>query len=251
MPVLEIKNLSVAFGGVQALSQVHLSIETGEIRALIGPNGAGKSTLFNAVTGVVRTSGGQILFKGQNITGLKPYQVALLGIARTYQNLKLFNDMTVLDNVIVGGLCGTKTRFLGSLFSHPRTNEEDRLIRKKAESTLELLGLVDLRHSHVKGLPYGQRKAIELARALATEPEIILLDEPKAGMNMEETEAIMRILQKISEQGFTIFLIEHDMPMVMGLSDRISVLDFGCKIAEGTPDEITRNERVIKAYLGH
>ncbi len=251
MPILKIKDLSVAFGGVQALLNVDLAIESGEIHGLIGPNGAGKSTLFNAIFGVVKISGGHVFFGDREITGLKPYQVAWVGIARTFQNLKLFNDMSVLDNIVVGGLCRTKGRFWGSLLGHRRTLHEDASIRKKAETLLDALGLIELRNTLVSGLPYGQRKAVELARALATEPKILLLDEPSAGMNLQETEAIMTLLQKISKQGYTIFLIEHDMRMIMGLSNRISVLDFGKMIAEGTPSEIVKNEQVIKAYLGH
>ncbi len=251
MPILKIKDLSVAFGGIQALLDVNLSIESGEIHGLIGPNGAGKSTLFNSIFGVVKTSGGRILFGDHEITGLKPYQVAWIGIARTFQNLKLFNDMSVLDNVVVGGLCRTKGRFWGSLLGHRKALQEDTSIRKKAESLLDALGLIELRNTLVSGLPYGQRKAVELARSLATEPKILLLDEPSAGMNLQETEAIMTLLQKINRQGYTIFLIEHDMRMIMGLSNRISVLNFGTMIAEGTPAEIVKNERVIKAYLGH
>ncbi len=251
MPILKIKDLSVTFGGIQALLGVNLSIESGEIHGLIGPNGAGKSTLFNAIFGVVKISGGRIFFEDHEITGLKPYQVAWVGITRTFQNLKLFNDMSVLDNVVVGGLCRTKGRFWGSLLGHQRSLQEDASIRKKAETLLDALGLIELRNTLVSGLPYGQRKAVELARALATEPRILLLDEPSAGMNLQETEAIMTLLQKINRQGYTIFLIEHDMRMIMGLSNRISVLDFGKMIAEGTPAEIVKNEQVIKAYLGH
>ncbi len=250
-PLLEIRELTVTFGGVQALIDVNLAIDRGEIHGLIGPNGAGKSTVFNAIAGVVKPIEGHVFFQGNNITGSPPYQVAWEGIARTYQNLKLFHEMTVLDNVIVGGLCGGKTRFLGSLFGGKKTAQEDAFIRDKANTILESLGLSDIRNARVKALPYGQRKAIELARALATEPKILLLDEPSAGMNIEETNAIMRLLHQINEQGYTILLIEHDMRMVMGLSSRVSVLDFGRKIAEGTPDDIVKSEQVIKAYLGH
>jgi ABC-type branched-subunit amino acid transport system ATPase component len=251
MSILKIKDLSVAFGGVQALLNVDLSIENGEIHGLIGPNGAGKSTLFNAIFGVVKISRGHIFFEDREITGLKPYEVAWAGIARTFQNLKLFNDMSVLDNIMVGGLCHAKGRFWGSLLRHRRTILEDLLIREKAESLLDALGLIDLRNTLVSGLPYGQRKAVELARSLATDPKILLLDEPSAGMNVQETEAIINLLQRINRQGYTILLIEHDMRMIMGLSDRISVLDFGKKIGEGVPAEIVKNEQVIKAYLGH
>ena len=251
MSILKIKDLSVAFGGVQALLSVDLSVENGEIHGLIGPNGAGKSTLFNAIFGVVKISRGHIFFEDREITGLKSYEVAWAGIARTFQNLKLFNDMSVLDNVVVGGLCHAKGRFWGSLLGGQRTTLEDLSIREKSEFLLDALGLIDLRNTLVSGLPYGQRKAVELARALAMEPRILLLDEPSAGMNLQETEAIMNLLQKISKEGYTIFLIEHDMRMIMGLSNRISVLDFGKKIAEGVPEEIVKNEQVIKAYLGH
>jgi len=251
MSILKVKDLSVAFGGIQALVNVDLFIERGEIHGLIGPNGAGKSTLFNAIFGVVKISKGHVFLEDREITGRKPYEVARAGIARTFQNLKLFNDMSVLDNIVVGGLCRTKGRFWGSLLGHRGTILEDLSIRKKAEALLETLGLIDLRNALVRGLPYGQRKTIELARALATEPKVLLLDETCAGMNLQETEAIMDLLLRINRQGYTIFLIEHDMPMIMGLSNRISVLDFGKKIAEGTPEDIAQNEQVIKAYLGH
>jgi len=251
MAILGVRDLTVTFGGVQALVGVDISIDYGEIHGLIGPNGAGKSTLFNAVVGAVRPSDGHVFFQDNEITGLTPPEAARAGIARTFQNLKLFNDMTVIDNVIVGGLCRAKTRFWGSLFSAKKTVSEDRSIREKAESILSSLGLLELKEKVITGLPYGQRKAIELARALATDPKILLLDEPRAGMNIEETETIIEILRKIRDQGYTIFLIEHDMRMVMQLSDRITVLNFGKKIAEGTPKNIANDERVIKAYLGH
>lgn len=217
---------------------------------MIGPNGAGKSTLFNAIVGVVKMNEGQVIFDGENITGFKPFEVARVGIARTFQNLKLFHDMTVIDNIMVGGLCGTKTRFWGALLNQGNIRVEDKKIQTKAESILESLELSELKNKPVGELPFGQKKAIELARALATDPKIILLDEPKAGMNIEEAEAIMNILRKIKSSGLTIFLIEHDMRLIMDISDRISVLDFGIKIAEGTPREIQNNEKVVKAYLG-
>ena len=250
MPLLELKELGVNFGGVTALSSVDMSIEKGEIHGLIGPNGAGKSTLFNAVTGVARPTSGHVFFNGKEITGMRPFDVARAGIARTFQNLRLFNGMTVLDNVIVAGLCGKETRFWGSLLGGGQTRREDEEIARKAESILDMLGLLELKDALISGLPYGKRKAVELARALATDPKIILLDEPGAGMNAEESEQVMDILRMIKEQGYTTCLVEHDMKMVMDLSDVITVIDFGKVIADGSPEAVSGNEEVIEAYLG-
>jgi len=248
--ILTIKDLSVRFGGVLALSNVNCKVHSGEIHGLIGPNGAGKSTLFNAVSGLVRPAGGRITFMSRDITGIPPHEVADAGIARTFQNLKLFEEMTVMENVITGALCGYGTRFWGSLFCGRKTRIEDREVEEKAASILESLGLIAIKDKFVNGLPYGQKKGVELARSLATDPKILLLDEPKAGMNIEESETIMSMLATIREAGLTIFLVEHDMRMVMDLSDRITVLHFGMKIAEGTPDEIANDKTVIDAYLG-
>ena len=250
MALLELKKLGVTFGGVAALNNVDLSIQEGEIHGLIGPNGAGKSTLFNSITGVVQPSSGQIFFDGEDITGMKAYEVARAGIARTFQNLRLFNNMTVLDNVIVAGLCGKKTRFWGSVSGSRSTLREDTEVSTKAFEILESLGLGDLKDLIIEGLPYGKRKAVELARALATDPKIILLDEPCAGMNAEESTQVMTILNTIKEQGYTTCLIEHDMRMVMEVSDSITVIDFGKVIARGNPEAVSNNEKVIEAYLG-
>jgi branched-chain amino acid transport system ATP-binding protein len=250
MPLLELRRLGVTFGGVTALDMVDMTIEKGEIHGLIGPNGAGKSTLFNAVTGVSRPTSGRVFFNGVEITGMKPFDVARAGIARTFQNLRLFNRMTVLDNLIVAGLCGKQTRFWGSLFGGRHTRREDHEISEKAVSILEMMGLWQLKDAFIGGLPYGKRKAVELARALATDPKIILLDEPGAGMNSEESEQVMDILTMIKKQGYTICLVEHDMRMVMELSDAITVIDFGKVIAEGSPEVVSNHERVIEAYLG-
>ncbi len=250
MGLLELKKLVVKFGGVTALTEVDLSVKKGEIHGLIGPNGAGKSTLFNSITGVVKPSSGNIFFNGKDITGMKAHQVACAGIARTFQNLRLFNNMTVLDNVIVAGLCGKKTRFWGSIGGGRTTRQEDKNISIKAIKILESLGLENLKDLIIEGLPYGKRKAVELARTLATDPKMLLLDEPCAGMNAEESTQVMAILNIIKKQGYTTCLIEHDMRMVMELSDSITVIDFGEVIAEGNPEEIANNEKVIEAYLG-
>ncbi len=250
MPLLELKQLGVTFGGVAALERVDMAVEEGEIHGLIGPNGAGKSTLFNAVTGVARPTRGQVFFNGVEITGMKPFDAARTGIARTFQNLRLFNGMTVLDNVTVAGLCGRKTRFWGSLLGGGQTRREDEEIKQKALSILEMLGLADSKDTVIGGLPYGKRKAVELARALATDPKIILLDEPGAGMNAEESEQVMAILTTVKEKGYTTCLVEHDMRMVMELSDSITVIDFGKVIAEGSPEYVSSHEKVVEAYLG-
>jgi len=248
--ILITENLSVAFGGVQALNGVSIAVREGEILSVIGPNGAGKTSLFNTITGTYLPARGRILFRGSEITGRKPHEIARLGIARSFQNLKPFAEMTVLENVLIG----LERRFSYGLFATVlrtgkfREEEEER--RRSAEELLEFVGLERRRQSLARNLTYGEQKMLEIARALAVEPAVLLLDEPVAGMNSTETGFVMGLVRKIREQGITVVIIEHDMKMVMGISDRICVLDRGELIAEGEPAVIRRNERVIEAYLG-
>ncbi|WP_425291885.1 ABC transporter ATP-binding protein [Caldanaerovirga acetigignens] len=250
MTLLEGKNLTMVFGGLTALDSVDIHINKGEILGLIGPNGAGKTTLFNLLTGVYSPSRGSIYFKEREIKNLKPYQITRLGIARTFQNIRLFGEMSVLDNVIIGQHCRTKTGVFGAIFRPPAVREEEKRVKEKAMEILEFVGLDDAAKEKAKNLPYGKQRKLEMARALATEPELILLDEPAAGMNPQETNELIELIQKVNDAGKTVLLIEHDMKLVMGICRRIVVLDYGKKIADGTPEEVKNDENVLKAYLG-
>jgi branched-chain amino acid transport system ATP-binding protein len=240
----------MVFGGLTALDSVDIHINKGEILGLIGPNGAGKTTLFNLLTGVYSPSRGSIYFKEREIKNLKPYQITRLGIARTFQNIRLFGEMSVLDNVIIGQHCRTKTGVFGAIFRPPAVREEEKRVKEKAMEILEFVGLDDAAKEKAKNLPYGKQRKLEMARALATEPELILLDEPAAGMNPQETNELIELIQKVNDAGKTVLLIEHDMKLVMGICRRIVVLDYGKKIADGTPEEVKNDENVLKAYLG-
>ena len=243
--------VSKHFGGVRAVEAVTLSVQRGELISIIGPNGAGKTSLLNMISGFYRPDTGSILFEGKNVTGTRPSQIAAMGIARTFQNIALFSGMTVLDNIMLGRHVHMKAGVLSSFVYWGLAQKEEIAHRARAEELIEFLELEDLRKQQTSGLAYGLRKRVELARALALDPKVLLLDEPMGGMNQEEKEDMARFVLDVNQQwGTTIILIEHDMAVVMDISDRVAVLDRGRKIAEGSPREMQRHPDVIRAYLG-
>ena len=248
--LMEAKNATIQFGGLKAVDDFDMYIDKGEIVALIGPNGAGKTTFFNLLTGIYEPTSGDVLFDGVSVVGQKPHAIAKRGISRTFQNIRLFGALTALENVMVGRHLRTKAGAFGAMLKTPGQRREEREIQAEAEKWLSFVGLSDLANEVASNLPYGAQRRLEIARALATNPKLICLDEPAAGMNPHETEELNKLIGRIRDLGVTVFLIEHDMKVVMEIAERIYVLDFGKLIAQGTPDEIQHNPAVIEAYLG-
>jgi branched-chain amino acid transport system ATP-binding protein len=251
MSMLRVENLNMAFGGVHAVEDMSFSVNPGTIHSIIGPNGAGKTTLFNLITGVYSPSSGRVFFNDRDITNVPTYELAKYGISRTFQNLQIFFNMSAVENVMVGNHLKTDSRFLPALFGLSSIKRGERECRERAEQIMCDVGLEKFIGSDADSMPYGALKWLEIARALASDPGILLLDEPAAGLNPSETSEIDDLIKRVADKGITVILVEHDMKLVMGVSDHILVLDSGRKLAEGTAEEIRKNPNVIEAYLGH
>ena len=249
--LLKVNDISMVFGGLRAVSNLTMHIDKGELIGLIGPNGAGKTTAFNMITGVYTPTEGEIYFDGEKSSGKKSYQVTQMGMARTFQNIRLFSELSVIDNVKIAYNMHVSYGLASAIFRNGKYLSEEEMITQKALDLLKIFHLEDKAYEQAKNLPYGEQRRLEIARALATEPQLLLLDEPAAGMNPQETKELMEMIRWIRDKfDLSILLIEHDMGLVMGVCERIYVLEYGCLIAEGTPDEIKNNKRVIEAYLG-
>lgn len=250
MAYLEARDISISFGGLTAVDKVSFEVEKGEIVSIIGPNGAGKTTIFNMLTGVYHINNGEILFDGKPIHNHTPQEIVEAGISRTFQNIRLFSGLRVLDNILIGAHTSTQYSFFDSFFRTPRYRKEEAAKMVEAVRILQSIGLDHRRDDYAQNLPYGEQRKLEIARAIATNAKIILLDEPAAGMNPQESEELLRFIRELRDKGYTILLIEHDMSVVMNISDRIYVFDHGKKIAQGLPQEVANNQRVVEAYLG-